>query len=80
MSTATKVLAALEQVTGTDEVRRNLNLALFDLGLLDSFAFVELLVAVDESCGADISPAEVEREQWATPAKIIAFVESRVGP
>jgi D-alanine--poly(phosphoribitol) ligase subunit 2 len=80
MATSTDVLTILERVTGTDQVRRNLDLALFDLDILDSLGTVELIVALSEKFGVEISPAEIERQQWASPRKIIAFMEGRVGP
>ena len=73
-------MSILEQVTGTDQVRRNPDLALFDLDILDSLGTVELIVALSEKFGVEISPAEVERQQWASPRKIIAYMEERVGP
>ncbi len=80
MATSTDVLSILEQVTGTDQVRRNPDLALFDLDILDSLGTVELIVALSEKFGVEISPAEIERQQWASPRKIIAYMEERVGP
>jgi D-alanine--poly(phosphoribitol) ligase subunit 2 len=80
MATSTDVLNILERVTGTDQVRRNLDLALFDLDILDSLGTVELIVALSEKFGVEISPAEIERQQWASPRKIIAYMEGRVGP
>ncbi len=80
MATSIDVLNILERVTGTDQVRRNLDLALFDLEILDSLGTVELIVALSEKFGVEISPAEIERQQWASPRKIIAYMEERVGP
>jgi len=80
MATSTDVLSILEQITGTDQVRRNPDLALFDLDILDSLGTVELIVALSEKFGVEISPAEIERQQWASPRKIIAYMEERVGP
>jgi D-alanine--poly(phosphoribitol) ligase subunit 2 len=80
MATSTDVLNILERVTGTDQVQRNPDLALFDLDLLDSLGTVELIVALSEKFGVEISPAEIERQQWASPRKIIAYMEGRVGP
>ncbi len=77
-STADIVLRELEQVTGTDQVRRDLDLALFDENVLDSLGTVQLMVALSEALGIAISPAEVDRKQWATPRKIIAYIEERV--
>ncbi len=69
----------LADVAEVDEVRRNPDLRLYDLDILDSLKTVELIVAFSEKLGVEISPAELEREQWATPRKIIAFMEDRVG-
>ena len=74
-----KILAVLAEVAETDEVRTNPDLALFDLQVLDSMKTVELMVAISEQLGVDISPAEFEREKWATPRLMIADLESRIG-
>jgi D-alanine--poly(phosphoribitol) ligase subunit 2 len=39
---------------------------------------VDLIVAISEEFGVEISPAEFERERWATPRLIIADIESRL--
>jgi D-alanine--poly(phosphoribitol) ligase subunit 2 len=80
MATSADVMSILEQVTGTDQVRRDPDLALFDLDILDSLGTVELIVALSEKFGVEISPAEIERQQWASPRKIVAYMEERVGP
>ncbi len=72
-----RILDVLERITGTDQVRRDLDIALFDQGLLDSLGMVELILALSEELGIDISPAEIEREQWSTPRRIIAYLEQR---
>jgi len=80
MTTASRVVATLQSVSGTDQVSRDPDLALFDLDVLDSLGMVELMVALSEEFGVPISPAEIEREQWATPRQIVAYMENRVGP
>ncbi len=72
-----RILDVLERITGTDQVRRDLDIALFDQGLLDSLGMVELILALSEELGIDISPAEIEREQWSTPRRIMAYLEQR---
>lgn len=72
-----RILDVLERITGTAQVRHDLDIALFDQGILDSLGMVELIVALSEELGIDISPAEIEREQWATPRRIIAYLEQR---
>jgi D-alanine--poly(phosphoribitol) ligase subunit 2 len=78
MSTADQVLSVLSTVLESDEVVRNPDLALYYLQLLDSLKTVELIVSLAERFQVDISPAEVERQQWATPRKIIAYMERRL--
>jgi D-alanine--poly(phosphoribitol) ligase subunit 2 len=77
-SVAEHVLSAVETVVRTSELRRNLDLELFELDLLDSLGIVELMVALLERLGLDLSPAEIDRAEWATPRLIIAFVEQRL--
>ena len=72
-----KVLKLLESVTETDEVRSNLELPLYECQVLDSIKTVELMVRIEEEFGFKISPAEFERDNWATPDKIIADLENR---
>ena len=71
------VLALLERVTGTGEVRQNLDLDLFEEALLDSLALVELIAGLAEELKIVIAPSEIERGQWRTPRKIVAFVALR---
>jgi D-alanine--poly(phosphoribitol) ligase subunit 2 len=73
-----KVLELLAAVAETDEVRVNLELALYERHVLDSMKTVELMVALEEEFGLKISPAEFDREDWLTPRKIIADVERRL--
>jgi len=79
MSTAEKVLAVLADVAEIDVVRQDPDLRLYDLQILDSLATVQLMVAFSEAFGVEISPAEFEPEQWATPRKIVAYMEGKVG-
>jgi D-alanine--poly(phosphoribitol) ligase subunit 2 len=73
-----KVLQLVASVAETDEVRANLELPLYECQLLDSIKTVELMIGIEEEFGIKISPAEFERENWDTPGKIIADLESRV--
>ena len=73
-----KVLQLLAEVAETDEVRTNVELLLYECQLLDSIKTVELMVRIEEEFSLKISPAEFERENWGTPRKIIADLESRM--
>ncbi|MBC6679231.1 D-alanine--poly(phosphoribitol) ligase subunit DltC [Zhenpiania hominis] len=72
-----RVLNLLEEICEDDIVREDRNLNLFEEDLLDSLAFTELLVAIEDEFGIVISPSEVERSDVETPAKIIALIQSR---
>jgi D-alanine--poly(phosphoribitol) ligase subunit 2 len=71
------VLKELERLTGTDQVRKDLDVDLFGHKLLDSLGAVELTLALSESFGIELSPSDIDREMWATPRKIIEFVTER---
>jgi len=78
MTTAEKVLQELEKITGTDQVQKNLDLALFDEDVLDSFGTIELIIGRSEYLGISISPAEIDRHRWSTPRKIISYIEEKI--
>jgi D-alanine--poly(phosphoribitol) ligase subunit 2 len=45
---------------------------------MDSLAFAEFLVALEEEYDVVIAPSEVEREEINTPEKILELVKSRL--
>jgi D-alanine--poly(phosphoribitol) ligase subunit 2 len=73
-----QVLDVLARIAETDEVHANPSLALYDLQVLDSMKTVELIVALGQEFGVEISPAEFEREKWATPALLVADIQARI--
>jgi len=78
MSPSDRVIEVLKSVSETDEVQKNPDLPLYDLQILDSMKTVQLIVAFSQEFGIDISPAEFEREHWATPRMIAADIERRL--
>lgn len=78
MNTKDKVLDILEDTTGSAEVRNNLDLNVFDEGLLDSMGSIQLILELQNELGVDIPISEFERSEWATPNLIIAKVESLI--
>ena len=76
--TTEKILTVLAEVAETDEVRKDPDLALFDLQVLDSMKTVQLIVAIGQELGVEVSPAEFDRDAWATPRKIVADVLARL--
>ncbi|EOL43157.1 D-alanine-poly(phosphoribitol) ligase, subunit 2 [Enterococcus phoeniculicola] len=76
MTTKETVLDILEYITGSDEVKENLEVDLFDEGLMDSLATVQLLVELEGQLGVQVPVSEFDRTEWNTPAKIISKVDS----
>ena len=77
-ATPEQILNVLAEVAETDEVRTNLDLALYDLQVLDSMKTVQLIVELGREVGVEVSPAEFDRDAWATPRKIVADVLARL--
>jgi D-alanine--poly(phosphoribitol) ligase subunit 2 len=73
-----KILGVLAKIAETEEVRSNPDLALYDLQILDSMKTVQLIVALGQEVGVEISPAEFEREAWATPREFVEDVLRRL--
>ncbi|HEX9371851.1 MAG TPA: D-alanine--poly(phosphoribitol) ligase subunit DltC [Roseiflexaceae bacterium] len=75
MSTADQVLTILEDVIDDADIRQNLDVRLYDSHILDSLKTVELILAFDDAFGIEIAPTAFEPEQWATPRRIVDYVE-----
>jgi len=72
-----KVLAIIEEICEDDVIYEERDINLKEEGLMDSLAFVELLVRMDEF-GIEVAPTEVTYEEIDTPNKIIHYIETRV--
>lgn len=68
----------LEDICDDEAVREERDIDLFDAGLLDSMAAIELLVAIEEDFGVQIAPTAVDREEMNTVNKIIHQIEVRL--
>lgn len=73
-----RALDMLEEICEDEAVREERDIDLFDAGLLDSLAAIELLVAIEERFGVDIAPTAVERTEMNTVNKIIHQIEARL--
>ena len=66
-----QVLDMLEEICEDDVVREDLDINMKEEGLMDSLAFVEMLVRIEEIFGLSIAPTEVTYEEIDTPNKVI---------
>lgn len=73
-----KVLDMLEDICADEAVREERDVDLFDAGLLDSLAAIEVLVGIEESFGVEIAPTAVERKEMNTVNKIIDQIAARL--
>lgn len=71
-----QILDILADITGSDEVKKDLDVNIFQTGLLDSMETVQLLLEFQNQLGVDVPVSEFDRSEWDTPNKIIAKVES----
>lgn len=75
---ADRIIDQLVLISGAEEVRTNPDLPLYQDEVMDSMKTVELIVALEEELGVHVSPADLDREMWATPRKIIADIQRRI--
>ena len=69
------VLDILEEVTGTDEIREDLDLDLFKAGLLDSLGIIEVLLKIEEVFEIKLQPTDLERKDMATVNNLVNYLE-----
>lgn len=73
-----QVLDMLEEICEDEVVREDLDINMKEEGLMDSLAFVEMLVKIEELFGVSIAPTEVTYEEIDTPNKVISYLENKV--
>ncbi|MBS9336493.1 MULTISPECIES: D-alanine--poly(phosphoribitol) ligase subunit DltC [Fructobacillus] len=72
------VLEIIQDVTGED-MSNQMDENLFDSGLLDSMATVEMLLALESRFNIQAPVSELAREDWDTTNKIVASVTALMG-
>lgn len=74
-----QVFDIIEQVSGTDEFREDLNMDLFEEGILDSMKAIMLIVELEGQFDISLPPSEMDREDWNTANKIADRIKEKVG-
>jgi D-alanine--poly(phosphoribitol) ligase subunit 2 len=72
-----KLLDILERICDDEAVREDLDMDLFEEGLLDSLAVAELIVAIEEEFKVILSPTEYEKEELSTVHRIEKILEAK---
>ena len=78
MTISDRVLGVLVDVSEIEDVRHDPDVRLYDLQILDSMQTVKLIIALSSEFGVEISPSEVDRDEWATPRKIVSYIERKI--
>ncbi|OFK22342.1 D-alanine--poly(phosphoribitol) ligase subunit DltC [Olsenella sp. HMSC062G07] len=73
-----RLLDLMAEVCEDDAVGEHRDEDLFELGLLDSMAAIELLVGIEEEFGVSIAPTELPRDAMNTVNKILARLAERL--
>ncbi|EGQ2705764.1 D-alanine--poly(phosphoribitol) ligase subunit DltC [Staphylococcus pseudintermedius] len=66
-----KVLDIIAEVADDDIVKSNLDIHIFDEGIMDSMQSVQLLVAFQDELDIEVPIMDFNREEWGTPNQII---------
>ncbi|EZX23556.1 D-alanine--poly(phosphoribitol) ligase subunit 2 [Mammaliicoccus sciuri] len=69
------VLNILAEVAENDIVKENPDIEIFEEGIIDSFATVGLLLEIQNNLGIDVTITDFDRDEWATPNKIIEVLK-----
>ncbi|MEX0381058.1 D-alanine--poly(phosphoribitol) ligase subunit DltC [Leuconostoc sp. MS02] len=78
MAVKEEVIDILNTIIGED-ITDQMDDDFFDSGLLDSMATVELLLDLESKFSIQAPVSEFNRDEWNTPNKVIAKVESLIG-
>ncbi|MDR0200005.1 MAG: D-alanine--poly(phosphoribitol) ligase subunit DltC [Streptococcaceae bacterium] len=73
-----QVFDVIEQIAGTDEFRENLDMDLFEEGILDSMKAIMLIVELENTFDVSLPPSEMDREAWNTANKIAERVQEKI--
>lgn len=78
MNLEEKVIEIFEEVLGTDEIKDDLDLDMFENELLDSLAIIEVLLGIEEKLGLSLQPTDLERKDMATVNSLLSFLEGKL--
>ena len=71
-------LGILVDVCETEELNENLELDLFDAGLIDSLATISIILLIEEKLGLQLQPTDFEKDNIATVNNFSDFLNEKV--
>lgn len=72
------VIEIFEEVLGSDEIRDNQDLDMFENEMLDSLAIIEVLLGIEEKLNLSLQPTDLERKDMATVNNLVDFLKDRI--
>lgn len=81
MTVQQSILSAMEDILGLDqdELMENLDLDLFENGLIDSLAIVSLISEVEENLNKKIAIKQIAPDDFLTINKLTSAIEKQLG-
>lgn len=70
-----KIIEIIENLTGYDKLKENVDIDLLENEILDSLAFIELMTTLEEEFNIEIQPTQVDPNTWRSVKKITELVE-----
>ena len=70
-------LEIMEEICETDEIKEDLDLDLFDAGLIDSLSTINIILLLEEKLSVRLQPTDFERNDITTVNNFIKFLEKR---
>lgn len=70
-------LEIMEEITDTDEIKENMDLDLFEAGLIDSLSTISIILLIEEKMGLVLQPTDFERDDIATVNNFIQYLKNR---
>ena len=67
----------LEQVSETEGLEEDMDLNLFEAGLLDSLSVIAIIIQIEEKLGLVLEPTDFLREDIASVASFATFLAKR---
>lgn len=70
-------LEIMEEICETDEIKEDLDLDLFDAGLIDSLSTINIILLLEEKLGIKFQPTDFEKNDITTVNNFVKFLEKR---
>ena len=72
------VIEIFEEVLGSDEIRDNQDLDMFENEMLDSLAIIEVLLGIEDKLDLSLQPTDLERKDMATVNNLVDFLKDSI--